>query len=93
MPESQREITSSNPLFYASLLGLQDTVVYLLEETNSGLNHVDEFSRTALQAAALKGQSKVVKLLLEKGADVAIANRERWTPLNSASNNGHVEAV
>jgi ankyrin repeat protein len=54
---------------------------------------VDEFNRIALQAAALKSESKVVKLLLEKGADVTIANREGWTPLNSASYNGHVDIV
>jgi ankyrin repeat protein len=93
MPESQREITSPNPLFYASLLGLRDTVVYLLEETNLGANQVDQLDRTALQAAALKGQTKVVKLLLENAANVNIANREGWTPLNSASYSGHVDVV
>jgi ankyrin repeat protein len=93
MPESQREITSTNPLFYASLLGLRDTVIYLLEEAKLCVNYVDGFNRAALQAAALKGQTLIVKLLLEKGADVTIANREGWTPLNSASANGHVNIV
>jgi len=93
MPESQRAITSTNPLFYASLLGLRDTVIYLLEEEKVGVNQVDEFKRTAVQAAALKGQTSIVKLLLEKGADVTVGNREGWTPLNSASDSGHVEVV
>jgi hypothetical protein len=33
MPESQAEITSTNLLLYVSILGLRDTVIYLLEET------------------------------------------------------------
>jgi ankyrin repeat protein len=93
MPESQRGITSTNPLFYASLLGLRDTIIYLLEKAKLGVNNIDGFNRTALQAAALKGQTLIVKLLLEKGADVTIANREGWTPLNSASFSGHVKVV
>lgn len=44
MPESQREITSSSPLFYASILGLRDTIIYLLKEAKLGVNHVDEFN-------------------------------------------------
>jgi ankyrin repeat protein len=93
MPESQREITSSNPLFYALLLGLHDTIIYLLEEGKLGVNYVDEFNRTASQASAVKGQSKVVKLLLEKAADVAITNREGKAPLNAAADSGHVDVV
>lgn len=93
MPESQRGITSTDPLFYASFLGLRDTVIYLLEEAKLDVNHVDKFNRTALQAAALKGQTLIVKLLLQKGADVAVANEEGWTPLNSASDSGHVDVV
>ena len=33
-----------------------------------------QLGRTALVAAALKGHTEIVKLLLEKGADVNIAN-------------------
>ncbi|KAH6676757.1 hypothetical protein B0J14DRAFT_360351 [Halenospora varia] len=93
MPESQREITSTNPLFYASFLGLRDTVTYLLEKTKLGVNYVDGFNRTALQAAALTGQTLIVKVLLKKGADVTVANNEGWTPLNLASNSGHIDVV
>jgi len=34
-----------------------------------------------------------VQRLLEKGADVAAASNEGWTPLKSASSNGHVDVV
>jgi hypothetical protein len=93
MLESQKEITSANPLFYASLLGLRETVIYLLEEEQLGVNHVDGFNRTALQAAALKGQTLIVELLLGKEADVTVANKEGRTPLNLASINGHIDVV
>ena len=46
MPESQRAITSTNPLFYVSLLRLRDTVIYLLKEAKVGVNQVDESKRT-----------------------------------------------
>ena len=93
MPVSQRAITSTNPLFYASLLGLRDTLIYLLEEAKEDVNQVDEFKRTALQAAALKGRTFVVELLLEKGADITVGNEEGWTPLNLAAWSGHLEIV
>jgi ankyrin repeat protein len=93
MPVSQRTMTSTNPLFYASLLGLRDTLIYLLEEAKQDVNQVDEFKRTALQAAALKGRTFVVELLLEKGADITVGNEEGWTPLNLAAWSGHLEIV
>jgi ankyrin repeat protein len=46
-----------------------------------------------LNSASNNGHVDVVKLLLEKGADMAVANQGGWTPLNSASNNGHVDVV
>jgi ankyrin repeat protein len=93
MPESQREITSTNPLFYASLLGLRGTIIYLLEKGQLRMNYTNEFNRTALQAAALKGRTLIVKLLLEKGADVTVVNREGLAPLSLASWNRHIEII
>ncbi|KAK2053361.1 hypothetical protein LY76DRAFT_524734, partial [Colletotrichum caudatum] len=39
-----------------------------------------------------KGYLGIVKLLLNNG-DITIVNEGGWTPLNSASNNGHLEVV
>lgn len=35
----------------------------------------------------------MVRLLLEKGADVAVANNNGWTPLKSAANEGHLDVA
>ena len=39
------------------------------------------------------GHVEIVKLLLDKEADVNVADKEEWTPLHVASENGHVEVV
>jgi ankyrin repeat protein len=46
----------------------------------------------AFCAASAGGHDQVVKLL-EKDADIAIANKDDWTPLNLTSSNGHLKVV
>lgn len=49
---------------------------------------------TPLHVAASRGQDKVIKFLLGKGADVTGPTaRDEWTPLVFASYRGHVDAV
>jgi len=48
---------------------------------------------TPLNWAADEGHVDVVRLLLEKGADVAVANSNGWTPLNLAASNGYIDVV
>jgi uncharacterized protein len=45
---------------------------------------------TALMYAALHGDLKTVKVLVEKGAEV---NREGWSPLHYAASSGNVEVI
>jgi ankyrin repeat protein len=55
---------------------------------------VDVDNRTPLSWAAKRGHKGIVKLLLEKGADVNAATVSfGQTPLYWASENGHVDVV
>ena len=92
LPEAPK-VSSASPLYYASLLGLQDTVMYLTEKLRLDVNDVDEHQRTALQAACSQDCISIVKILLEKGADVTVATNDGLTPLHIASSNGHIEVV
>ncbi|RYO86962.1 hypothetical protein DL764_008929 [Monosporascus ibericus] len=47
----------------------------------------------SLRWAVETGDVEVVKLLLDKGADVTVANKDGWTPLIAASSKGHVDVV
>ena len=57
---------------------------------NKGFSRKDS---TPLQHAALKGQKKVVELLIEKGADVNAKCDVGWTPLHNAAAYGHKEII
>ncbi|KAL5349551.1 hypothetical protein ACLOAV_005846 [Pseudogymnoascus australis] len=82
-----------SPLYYVSFLGIYDTALYLTEESKFDLNRIGVWHRTPLFAASWKGNIDVVKVLLEHGADVTVANDNRVTPLNTASISGHVDVV
>jgi ankyrin repeat protein len=53
----------------------------------------DRFGSTPLSVAAEHGYLEIVMLLLEKGADVTVRNKDGWTLLNLAVNRGHIEVI
>lgn len=57
------------------------------------INKGDEFGRTPLHYAALRGQTEEVRQLLEKGADVNAKDNYLFTPLHYAAKRGHGEVV
>ena len=74
--------------------GQGDRVKRLLDE-GEDVNKRDEYGWTLLMAAACEGQTEVVRLLAEKGADVNLVNEKQggMTALMMAVRWGHVDTV
>ncbi|WP_211824583.1 ankyrin repeat domain-containing protein [Kistimonas asteriae] len=59
----------------------------------SDINTMNEDNSTLLNVAATHGQSAVVGLLIEKGADMELADKNLCTPLHNAAIYGNTDAV
>ncbi len=86
--------TSGSPLHYAALCGLHAMVKDLIIEHSQDVNSRGLYKEsTPLHWASARGHVKVVRVLLEHGADVAVQNEDGSTPLHRASRRGRVEVV
>jgi ankyrin repeat protein len=65
----------------------------LLDKTKLKPNVCDENGDTLLIIASYKGNTEIVRLLLENGANPNKVNRYKYTALSLASQNGHIEIV
>ena len=88
----QKSPLVSPPLYYASLLGLNESVRILLKK-GADVNARGIFYRNALLAASSGGHEAVVQLLLEKGADVNAQGGYYGNALQAASSRGHGAVV
>ena len=79
-----------SPLSYASLFGLLDTAIRLLEAHRDRYNQPLHFL-DAIRAAALKGHYELVQLLLDSGADASMTAKYRSSPLAAACTGGHYQ--
>jgi uncharacterized protein len=80
----------------ASERGHVEVVEYLLEHTTTNVNHVNNLGWTALLEAIILSDGgvkhqQIVKLLVEHGADVNLADGEGVTPLAHAKAKGYEE--
>lgn len=80
------------PIYYASLLGLDDIADRILE-TGSDINVQGGRYGNALRVASSKGHTAVVQILLKHHADVNIQSGKYSTALYAASLKGHTEVV
>jgi ankyrin repeat protein len=80
------------PLYYASMLGLQESTNWLLEK-GADVNAQVEWYGTALQAASAEGHVQIVQRLLNKGANINAQGGRYGTSLQAASAEGHVQIV
>ena len=84
--------TVASPLYYASLLGLNQPVKLLIGQgvdTNARGGRYN----SALQASSRQGHVGIVKILLENGAEIRNQGGYQDSPLQLASHHGHVEIV
>ncbi|KAK0718684.1 hypothetical protein B0T26DRAFT_856403, partial [Lasiosphaeria miniovina] len=87
--EGNIAVTIASPLYYASRLGLVETVRKLAREPNYIVKENAISGRTALGAACSKGHMGMVHILLQAGASIAQTDNIERTPLYLASWKGH----
>lgn len=94
------ESAIAESLYYAALLGLEFVIHSLLkcdiEDTRKASDAINThlgFCGNALQAASANGHEKVVKLLLDKGANINAQGGVYGNSLQAASANGHEKVV
>ncbi|CAI7565786.1 unnamed protein product [Penicillium glandicola] len=85
--------TSMSPLYYATWLGLIDTMDLLLRNKKYLINEQGNFGRTPLAAACERGNLEATKKLLDNDADIDIVSDNGHNALHAAACNGHAEVV
>ncbi|PHH65759.1 hypothetical protein CDD81_1486 [Ophiocordyceps australis] len=70
-------------LLWSALAGKLATVKTLLEL--GAVIQGDQYGFTALHAAALRGHEDIARLLLARGADANLLDKDGWTPLHAAA--------
>ncbi|XP_055741266.1 ankyrin repeat and SOCS box protein 2-like [Salvelinus fontinalis] len=81
------------PLHEAAYYGQDQCVRVLLGALPSMINKCDLKGQTALILAVYREKVACVEMLLEKGADPDLANKDRETPLYKACESGNAEIV
>jgi len=85
--------TQVTALIYAAMNGNNTMVHLLLSCKGIDVNQQSHNKNTALSWAAGRGYQYITRLLIEKGANITLADRESRTPLHWAACNGHLDTV
>ncbi|MBR3425778.1 MAG: ankyrin repeat domain-containing protein [Neisseriaceae bacterium] len=102
-PYATLKNSSMNAFLFAVRSGNADTVRLLLDKASIDINHRSEYELrdddrytimpTPLMLAARYGHRDVMKLLIEKGADVSIIDNGGEKALSLATKHGHIACV
>ncbi|XP_062501021.1 uncharacterized protein LOC134178212 isoform X2 [Corticium candelabrum] len=71
-------------LYLAAFYGRFEVVLQVIENRSVNVNKISQSGRTALHAAAYRGNWKCLCALLEKGADITITDNDGYTALDLA---------
>ncbi|XP_068249556.1 transient receptor potential cation channel subfamily A member 1 isoform X2 [Palaemon carinicauda] len=89
-----KDIRNESPLHFAAKYGRYNTVRQLLESCNGFLilNECNDEGKTALHIASEEGHTRVVQLLISKGA---LLHKDHFgrTPLHLAATGGHTQVI
>ncbi|XP_076808542.1 osteoclast-stimulating factor 1-like [Clavelina lepadiformis] len=77
--------SGSTALYWAAHGGHVECVDVLINNNFIELNHTNKLGDTPLHAAAWKSHPDVIKLLLHKGANNQVKNKDNKTPMDLAS--------
>ena len=78
---------------YRELTGQSRVFEKILDKNRESIELLDDNNETPLFAACKAGNYKMVKLLVEKGANVSAVNKNNETPLFAACRKGDLEIV
>ena len=90
---AEKGIHMEKLLLKACQNGQKGVVLAFLKKDGLNVNAVDEFGLAPLHYACKRGYRDIVKLLLDKEADVNQISNESMTPLHAASTSGNKEII
>lgn len=73
--------------------GPSDEIVAILDKEPEAIETTDERGNTLLTRASLFGNTRIIKLLLKRGADPNRANKNKVTPLMAAAMEHRIEII
>jgi Ankyrin repeats (3 copies)/Ankyrin repeat len=84
---------ASNPLFFTVAVESLRLTELVLSQSTTQINIIAGSSGTALHTAARTGNLQIVRVLLDKGADVHLSCGKNGTALDCAAAGGYLEVV
>ena len=93
MPTKRPKRPEAAPLYYAVLCGFRQLIEHLIANNAGDINARGGYYETPLLAAFVKEDIDIALLLLQRGADVDVLDKDGASPLHRASESGRIDIV